>query len=281
MRGRRAGIRASVVSLVGVLGVLPAMLPVSAAGPWVPTPGLQWQYQLQGNVNTGLCSVPFTRGPCVRPNVYDIDLYANDGVALNSVAVNAIHVLGGHAVCYVDAGTWENWRPDAGAYPSGVLGSPNGWPGERWLDIRQTSVLLPIIDARVAKCATAGFDAVEFDNVDGYTNSTGFPLSAADQLTFDTDLAELAHSHGLSVGLKNDLDQLGQLQGAFDFAINEQCAQFHECSAYAGWVAAGKAVVEVEYHVAPRRYCPAADAGGRDAITKSLALVAKPWRPCR
>lgn len=281
MRTTGAGMRALAIAVIGLTSAVPLSAAADASGPWMPTPGLQWQYQLQGNVRTNLCVVPFSKGPCVRPNVYDIDLYANDGVTLNSAAVAAIHATGGHAICYVDAGTWENWRPDAGAYPSSVLGLPNGWPGERWLDIRQTSVLLPIIANRVAKCVTAGFDAVEFDNVDGYTNDTGFPLTAADQLTFDTDLAALAHQDGLSVGLKNDLDQLGQLQGDFDFAINEQCAQFRECSAYAGWVAAGKAVVEVEYHVPLRKFCAAAAAGGRDAISKSLALLAKPWRPCR
>jgi len=189
--------------------------------------------------------------------------------------------VGARAVCYVDAGTWENFRPDAWRYPSAVKGLSNGWPGERWLDIRQTSVLLPIVSARVAKCAAAHFDAVEFDNVDGYTNKTGFPLTATEQLTFDQDLAAIAHGDGLSVGLKNDLGQLRQLQGTFDFAINEQCAQYDECSAYSGWEAAHKAVVEVEYKLSPNRYCVSADLSGRDAIHKSLALRAKPWTPCR
>ena len=250
-------------------------------GPWVPQQGLRWQYQLQGTVRTNLCAFPATGGGCVKPDVYDIDLYANDGVTLNTAGVAAVHAAGAHAVCYVDAGTWENFRPDAGAYPASVKGSPNGWPGELWLDIRATSVLLPIIDARVAKCATAGFDAVEFDNVDGFENSTGFPLTAGDQLTFDTDLATMAHAHGLSVGLKNDLSQLGQLQSTFDFAINEQCAQYHECAAYDAWTAAGKAVVEVEYRVRPARFCTDADLHGRDGLQKTLALKAKPWRPCR
>jgi len=284
MHKARPGLGALTVGLTMALSLAASLswtVPAGASGPWVPAPGEHWQYQLQGNVRTNLCTVPFSGGRCVRPNVYDVDLYANDGVTLNSVSVAAIHATGGHAVCYVDAGTWEDFRPDAGAYPSSVLGLPNGWPGERWLDIRATSVLLPILQARVSKCVTAGFDAVEFDNVDGYTNDTGFPLTASDQLTFNTDLATMAHDAGLSVGLKNDLGQLAQLQDDFDFAINEQCAQFHECSAYDGWEAAGKDVLEVEYHVSLRRFCPAATAAGRDAITKSLALVAKPWRPCR
>jgi hypothetical protein len=275
-------VRGTVVAAVVLGASLFVMAPTArSTSPWVPTQGLQWQYQLQGALKTNLCVVPRSGGACVRPDVYDVDLYAPDGTTPNTAGVAAIHAAGAHAVCYVDAGTWENFRPDAGAYPNSVKGLPNGWPGEVWLDIRATGVLLPIIDARVNKCAAAGFDAVEFDNVDGYTNNTGFPLSAADQLTFNEDLASYAHGQGLSVGLKNDLDQLGQLQNIFDFAINEQCAQYHECAAYGGWSAAGKAVVEVEYHARPGRYCPDADLHGRDAIQKSLALRAKPWRPCR
>src|SRR6516162_4234230 len=99
---------------------------------WVPAQGLRWQYQLQKTVKVGLCSVPVSGGPCVRPQVYDIDLYANDGVTLNRAAVTAIHAAHARAVCYVDAGTFENWRPDASAYPASVKGRPNGWPGEVW-----------------------------------------------------------------------------------------------------------------------------------------------------
>jgi hypothetical protein len=32
------------------------------------------------------------------------------------------------------------------------------------------------------KCQKAGFDGVEFDNVDGYTNATSLPLTGRDQL---------------------------------------------------------------------------------------------------
>jgi hypothetical protein len=268
------------IALLGV-SVLVFAAPAAPTG-WVPTQGLRWQYQLQGVVRTDLCVRSAVRGAaCVRPQVYDIDPYNNDGTALNSDAVTAIHAQGAHAVCYVDAGTWGNWRPDQAAYPSSVLGASNGWPGEKWLDIRRTDVLMPIIDARVAKCVAAGFDAVEFDNVDGYTNETGFPLTASDQLPFNEALAADAHSHGLAVGLKNDLDQLTDLQSQFDFAINEQCAQYQECDAYAAWLAAGKAVVEVEYRGSVSRFCADAALHGRDAIKKRKSLKATPYKPCR
>jgi hypothetical protein len=87
------------------------------------------------------------------------------------------------AICYVSAGTRENWRPDASQSPASVKSAKNGWPGERWLDIRQMSI--PIMDARVAKCRQAGFGGVEWDSVDGYSsNRSRFPLTCADQLAY-------------------------------------------------------------------------------------------------
>ena len=88
-----------------------------------------------------------------------------------------LHALGSDVVCYLSAGSWENLRPDAGDFPARVMGRSNGWPGEQWLDIRKIGVLGPIMKARLDMCAAKGFDAVEFDNVDGYQNRTGFPLT--------------------------------------------------------------------------------------------------------
>ena len=270
----------AVLTVAATVLVIPPAA-ASASGRWVPPAGLVWQFQLQGKLDTALCAVPESGGACVRPQVYEIDLYAPNGTTPASAQVSAIHAAHGRAVCYVDAGTWEDWRPDAAEYPASVLGNPDGWPGERWVDIRATGVLLPIIEARVARCAAAGFDAVDFDNVDGYTNDTGFPLTAAEQLAFDTDIASIAHGAGLSVGLNNDMGQLGPLQGVFDFAVNEQCARYRECDDYDGWTRAGKAVVEIEYRGRAATFCPQADLAGRDAVVKGSALRARPWRPCR
>ena len=263
---------------------------VGAPGVHGPPQGVAWQYQLQpasgpfarsGGIDVTICDPPLTGGPCVRPRVFDIDLYGPDGVTPDSSAVRAIRRAGGYPICYVDAGTWENWRPDAGRFPHAVLGRPNGWPGERWLDIRQTGILLPLIEARVAKCASAGFQGVEYDNVDGYTNDTGFPLTAAEQLRYDRALAVIAHRHGLAAGLKNDYDQVAELLGWFDFTIDEQCAQYAECPRLRPFVAAGKAVFDVEYASPAARLCGEATAAGADAITKRPDLLALPWRPCR
>jgi hypothetical protein len=136
-----------------------------------------------------------------------------------------------------------------------VLGRTNGWPGERWLDIRRIDVLAPIMRARIAMCRGKGFDAVEPDNVDGYANESGFPLTAADQLRYNRQLARLAHRAGLAVGLKNDLGQAAALRRDFDFAVVEQCFQYDECGKTRAFTRAGKPVFAVEYELPRSRFC--------------------------
>jgi hypothetical protein len=83
--------------------------------------------------------------------------------------------------------------------------------------------------------------------VDGYTNNSGFNLTATDQLAFNRFIANEAHSRNLSVGLKNDLDQIGELIAYYDFAVNEECFEFSECDALTPFINHGKAVFNAEY----------------------------------
>ena len=112
------------------------------------------------------------------------------------------------------------------------------------------------MEARLDLCRDKGFDGVEADNVDGYVNNTGFPLTAEDQLIFNTFLADAAHARGLSIGLKNDVEQAAVLEPLFDWAINEECVRFRECELLLPFIEAGKAVFHVEYGVEVSEFCP-------------------------
>jgi hypothetical protein len=158
-----------------------------------------------------------------------------------------------------------------------VIGAPLvGWPDERWFDVRRTDLLLPVMAARLERCRDLGFHGVELDNVDGYANDTGFPLTADDQLAYNRALAREAHEHGLAVGLKNAVDLVPALVADFDFAVNEECAAFDECEALVPFIEAGKAVLHVEYDVAVERFCPLARELGLSSMRKRLDLDA--WR---
>jgi len=103
------------------------------------------------------------------------------------------------------------------------------------------------IEERLDLCAERGYDAVEADNVDGYVNESGFPLSADDQLRFNRFVAGAAHDRALSAGLKNDVEQVTELLRAFDWALSEECFAYDECELLVPFVEAGKAVFHVEY----------------------------------
>ncbi|WP_460370805.1 endo alpha-1,4 polygalactosaminidase, partial [Actinocorallia lasiicapitis] len=249
----------------GVPTVVPKGGPTSAQprpahGRWRPKPGEPWQWQL---------SVPVDRS--VDVPVYDIDGFEN-----SAEVVAALHGQGRKVICYISVGSTEDFRPDHGRFPPELLGKPNGWPGERWLDIRRRDLLKPIMADRIKMCADKGFDAVEPDLVESYAEDTGFPISASDQLKYNRMIANLAHMHGLSVGLKNDLGQIKELVRYFDFAVNEECAEYGECEALAPFVTAGKAVLHVEYALTPDRFC-----GQRGFSSMRKRLELGPWRqPC-
>jgi len=230
---------------------------------WQPSPGVAWQWQLDGEVT-----------PSVDVPVYDIDGFEN-----TAADVARLHRAGRKAICYINVGAWENYRPDKNAFPKSVLGAGNGWAGERWLDIRRLDVLRPIMEHRFDMCRTKGFDAVEPDLVEGYANKTGFPLTAADQLAYNRMIADIAHERGLAVGLKNDLPQIPQLLSHFDFAVNEECAQYDECGQLRPFTAADKAVFHVEYEVPNSKFCAESRKLKLSSMSKKLDLGV--WRqPC-
>ena len=90
----------------------------------------------------------------------------------------------------------------------------DGWADEQWLDISNEE-LASVMRARLDLATQKGCDGVEPDNMDGYTNNTGFSLSAIDQLAYNKFIANEARKRGLSVGLKNDLDQIIELENNF------------------------------------------------------------------
>lgn len=237
-------------------------VPATGSGPGprvrTPDPGATWQWQLTGPLDLTV----------------DADVYDVDGDETTAEQVRALHARGRYAICYVNAGAIEDFRPDSAAFPADLAGRSNGWPGERWLDIRRLTELEPLLAARFDQCARKHFDAVEPDNIDGFDHETGFPLTAADQLRFNRMLLRLAHARGLAIGLKNDAAQAAELAGEFDFAVVEECVLHDECDRYLPFRQAGKAVFVAEYATDLAATCATAAALGLRAIRKPPDLTA-------
>jgi hypothetical protein len=231
--------------------------------PWPTAAQLTWQVQLTGELDLEASA----------------DVFEFDAFDAPTEAVEQLRSRGRRMICYVNAGTYEEHRPDADRFPANVVGAGTGVDGERWLDIREWSVLEPILLDRLRLCRSKGFDAVDLDNVDGWAHPTGFALTFDDQIRFNRRLAALARSVGLSPGLHNNLDQAVALEPDFDFAVNEECFAQGECARLAAFVEAGKPVFHLEYDVATTDFCAATAKLGFSSIRKDRDLGA--WRvPC-
>ena len=213
----------------------PAAPPVTTGNWYRPAVEVTWQWQLQpdanGRINTNY-----------DVDVYDIDLFDTD-----PAFVAGLQEAGRRVICYFSAGSFEDFREDSGSFLAADLGNPlDDFADERWLDIRSDHVrqiMLRRLDLAVQK----GCDGVEPDNVDGFANNSGFDLTAGDQLAFNRFIANAGHQRGLSVGLKNDLDQVVELVDYFDFSVNEQCHEFDECGLLTPFIESGKPVFNAEY----------------------------------
>lgn len=223
---------ASLDKLMGAISTFDANIPPISQGNWYkPKVGITWYWQLQGNINSSF-----------DVNLYDIDLFDS-----SSALIQTLQKQGKKVICYFSAGSWENWRPDADEFLDNVLGYPlDDWKGEKWLDISNEEIA-PIMRARLDLAVDKGCDGVEPDNMDGYTNETGFALTANMQLAYNKFIANEARKRGLSVALKNNVDQIKELEPYFDFSINESCHKYNECEKMSPFIYANKPVLNAEY----------------------------------
>jgi hypothetical protein len=220
-------------SLGLLTGAITSLLdPQEVAQPrYQPTVETTWQIQLQGATNTG----------------YQADLYILDLFDTPQSVITDLQASGRKVICYFSAGTYEEWREDEGRFTAADKGGQlDNWPGERWLNTRSTNVRSIMVD-RLTLAAEKGCDGVDPDNVDGYSNQTGFPLTYDSQLDYNRFLFNQAQSMGLAVSLKNDVEQVADLIDYVDFAVNESCHEWQECHRLLPFVEAGKPVFHIDY----------------------------------
>jgi len=230
---------------------------------WAPSPETTWQWQLTGTIDQS-----------VDVQMYDVDLYDTP-----QSTIDALHAKGRVVICYFST-QYENWRPDADKFTKAVLGNNlDDWAGEKWVDIR-SPVVRSIMQGRLSLAQNKSCDGVEPDNVDGYQTKTGFPLTAADQINFNRFIASEAHARGLSVGLKNDLDQVKDLVSNFDWILNEECYSYNECDSLSTFVKATKAVFNTEYSGTAAKVCPYMVQNKYSSLIKNLNLDASIKAQC-
>jgi hypothetical protein len=275
---------------------------------WHPTdrgpnggPEFQWELDHALNVRSksdmGLDAENELGKTSGKPAVYDID-----GIDNPASTVTALHKMGDRVICYIEVGAAGNYYPASEEHlrvsyfdqlkADHDMGSAvPGYP-EYYLDINAKSTM-SIIKAMIRQqCAAKGFDAVEPDIDDSYTDSTGFRITEAENIRYDKTLGAYAHSLGLAWGQKNgDNDPAfsAALEPVTDFLLDEECNFYDTCSIVTPpYLNAGKLVLNAEYtddwgpHVLTdlRKFCAYDLAHHIDGTLFSVALAGQ-RNPCR
>jgi Glycoside-hydrolase family GH114 len=215
--------------LLLLLGAAPGPADGTARRITVPPTRTDWDYQLGGS----------------RPVPGHVGIVERDR--------RATPVAGKYNICYVNGfqtqadekAFWHrHWSLVLQRHGRPVVDSV--W-GEWLLDIRtagKRAALARIMGRWTGRCATDGYAAVEYDNLDSFGRSLGM-ITTRQTRAYASLLVGGAHAAGLAAAQKNRAGWDGTVVG-FDFAIAEQCAQYRECGGYVDHY--GAHVLAVEYH---------------------------------
>jgi hypothetical protein len=283
---------AAAVGVSAAAGVSPA----AAHDKLPPASAASWYWEISPP-DAGLCGLPATSAAYPQPgsaNIWDTDLFLDSNTSTTnckghytlgvptgrSPVVQAIHAAGHYSVCYVEAGAYQTGFPDDANFKAADYGNGakrynmQGYPNEWWFDVRgfahyvagdPSSLAGAAVDIaaqlgkRLRGCALEGQDAVEPDDLDGYTNAGdtgakggGWGLTRADDAGFQRWLAYQAHADGLAVFQKNDPAEASADEPLFDGVITEECNYYKDpCAGSNGdwnvYLKAGKPVLDAEY----------------------------------
>lgn len=194
---------------------------------------------------------------------------------------NAPIAPGLYNVCYVNG---FQIQPDEesfwlGEHPDLILRDASGDPvidpdwDEMLIDVstaEKRAAIAAIVGDWIEGCASAGFDAVEIDNLDTYARSGG-RLAEDDNVAMMRAFSDRAHALGLAIAQKNSAEIVGRrAELGTDFVVAEECNRYSECDTYTAVY--GDLVFVIEYRRADfDRGCT--DHPGLSIVLRDLDLV--------
>jgi hypothetical protein len=227
-----------------------------------PNRGPEFQWELDHALNVrSLTDIGNDVTNALGRKARNVTVYDIDGIINPASTVKALHRLHDKVICYIEVGAAGNYYSAAQERipvtyfaqlkAAGDLGAAMpGFP-EYYLNINTRSTLRIIKTMIRQQCFRKGFDAVEPDIDDSYTDATGFHITEAQNLRFDKMLGAYAHSLGLAWGQKNGDNDPGfsaALEPTADFLLDEECNFYDTCAIVTPpYVKAGKLVLNAEY----------------------------------
>jgi endo-alpha-1,4-polygalactosaminidase (GH114 family) len=239
-------------------------LPSNKSTWWKPKAGVSFDWDLDD----------LEAGDNFTADVVDVDAFTT-----TAAQVAKLHSQGKKVIAYISVCTIEDDRPDISLLPKEVIGKvyPE-WPKERWLDIRQFEKLRPWLNSRFNMIISKGFDAIEPDNIDIYTNKPGFNITVNDSKKYCDSLIAIAHKNGLGIGQKNVPELTVDYSSKFDWALTEDAFNQKWQDKLKPYIVLDKPVFAVEYtdltsqSTFTSRVCPESKKLGYFAILKRRDL---------
>jgi hypothetical protein len=220
--------------------------------PYVPLESSRWLARLDGAVDVA----------------QDADFFYLDAEQQEADTLATLRAQGRHYLCYLSAGSYEDFRDDAAEFPVSAIGNPLAdFPRERWVDVRDPTVRR-LMAARIERLAQLGCDGVPPSSLAVHAADTGFELTRDDALDYARWVAERIHGAGMSAGLSGPAELTSELWPSFDFGLAVGCVASTACAELEVLRRAGKPVLYVEIgdaRSAPA-LCTAAKSLGFDAI---------------
>ena len=322
---RRAARRLS-AAVIAAAGLSLGLVSTAAAAHYrrPPRGPNQWYWQI-GTAKPGLAGLPPVTGAYPSPgsaDIWDTDLFLDSntphaGIPTGaSPVVRALHAAGKYSICYIEAGAQQSNFPDKHDFAPADYGHGAkryrmpGYPNEWYFDLRgfrhyvagRPSTLHGAavniaagLKKRIAWCALEGQDALEPDDLDGYTNKGdtgvrggGWHLTRADALGFERWLAYEAHAHGLAIFQKNDPADARIDARTFDGMIIEECNRYHDpCAGRHGdatpYLSRHKPVLNAEYvqdGETTKKFCSSDIAAGITGALFGVDLQGGTYKPC-
>jgi len=205
-----------------------------------------------------------------------------------SAEVISRYTLAGKTVfCHVNVGSWEFWREDANHFPEEILGNDfEEWPGEKWLDVTNIALLIPLMRERFRSSFEKGCRGIAADNMAGYEFDTGFEITYQDQLAYNRFIASEIHVLGLLAVMINDPLQVTDLLDSFDLVVSNGCVAAEQCNFYEEFIDNGKPAFDIEYldvydeERFRNEICPLTATTGISFILKGLEETANNYFSC-
>ncbi|SDL96765.1 endo alpha-1,4 polygalactosaminidase [Pedobacter antarcticus] len=200
---------------------------------WQPKAGMSFDWMLDD----------LQPGASFTSEIVDVDAFTT-----SAAQVATLHAQGKKVIAYISVGTIENDRPDVNLLPADVIGKvyPE-WPNERWLNIKKLDKLKPWLNSRINMILKKGFDAIEPDDLDSYSNETGFKITLNDTKLYCDYLIKLAHENGLGIGQKNVQELSVEYSTKFDWVLTEDAFDQGWLKDVKSYIDLNKPVFVVEY----------------------------------